>query len=197
VVHGDRMDSGIPGGAEVLLSKDIVRDITEGNLSIVRDLCSRALQNRIVLFRSCICEGLELAETPTAEGLNALGRLIAVSAVLNSVGDLGRIPEGRIRGRVTADALLSYLIGSVGAHGGASLFRKMKDLGVLVATRDADLVVALLAIRKGDTLNTRALAESLREIYIERVDESMEKRKSWSVPNGFADELRKRALQEE
>lgn len=185
----------MPEGAAILVAKDIIRDIVEGEVTIADNLAKRATRNEIVLIKSCICEGLRLAEPVTVRGLHALAHLIAVSKIVNYSEPENREVEGQRYGFVTADALLSYLIGPLGTKEDShAMFHQLWLTGIVPRTLDAHVAAAMLAAREGDTLHTASFAKTLMLTYVARAAVSMEDREDWDITKQFADKLREKAL---
>jgi len=182
-------------GDVIIVAKDIVRSIIEGQVDIVDKLVSAADKDEIVLLKSCICEGLNLAQPVTASGLHALGRLISVSRLVNYSDAEDRKLEGQRHSFITVDALLSCLIGALGARENLDIFDQLWLHGIMPLSRDAELVVALLAARDGDAFHVSTFARSLELIYFSRVDSSMEERQRWIISDEYADKLRSEATQ--
>ena len=64
---------------QVMIAADIVRQVVEGDTRALTILQERFAGHRVVLLDVCLCEGLESAEAPTAEGLSALAALIRMA----------------------------------------------------------------------------------------------------------------------
>ena len=186
----------IPLGAEIFLAKGIIQNIVEGETAIVDRLAQKATNNDIILLKSCLLGGLELAFlSVTVNGLHALGHLIAVSKIISRNDSVNNKCQNNRFAHVTADALLSMLICTLGSQDSLGGLEKVKESGIVLSTRDADLVAALLAVKDKDRFYVSNFVKLLKLIFIEPTDFSIEERQNWSVSEEFTEKLREKALQ--
>jgi hypothetical protein len=69
---------------EVLIAADVVRQVVEGDTRALTILQERFAGHHVLLLDACLCEGLESAEAPTAEGLSALAAMIRIADMVRS-----------------------------------------------------------------------------------------------------------------
>lgn len=173
----------------MIVGKNVVKDVIEGGVDCIEKLAAERECEEIDLLKSCICEGLELAQNPTFEGLHALARLICLSKIVTIV--CGEQAESNGTAVITCDALLSFLISPVFDDVDASqMFGDLSNAGVSLVTRDADIVAALLCVKAGDNLYTDRFAQVLKAVEIEMVEASTEERREWVVSDEFISEQR-------
>jgi len=177
----------------MILAKDIITDIIEGDCELMAWLREKALEHELVVLKSCVVEGLERADPATPPGLRALAALIAMSRFQTAPTD-ERPTVDKTAGRtirLTADVLLSCLLGRVGS----SIIQRMTD-DFPVIINDALLVAAGLSVRDEDELHPANLAAALRITTMHLVDVPDADRTCW--PENFSDEaisrLRTKAL---
>jgi len=176
----------------MILAKDIIASVIEGDAGMIVWLRNQAQEHELVVLLICVIEGLERADPATPRGLRALAALIAMSRFQTTpTGDRRAIGENDKTIRLTADVLLSCLLGRVDS---AIIGRLAEDFPVLI--NDALLVAALLSVADGDALCPDNLAGLLRTTTMTPVDAAETDRANW--PKQFSAEaitsLRAKAL---
>lgn len=177
----------------MILAKDIITDIIEGDCELMAWLRGKALEHELVVLKSCVVEGLERADPATPSGLRALAALISMSRFQTTPMDERPtidVSHGRTV-RLTADVLLSCLLG----RSDSSMVHTIaKDFPVII--NDALLVAALLSVDDEDQLHPENLAAVLRATIIHLVDVSDADRARWpeEFGPGAISRLRSKAL---
>jgi len=157
-----RRKKSVPKNAVVIVARDMVRSIFEGETNIVDGIIQMAAKNDIVILKSCICEGLKESSPIKVEGLHAIGRLLSVSQIVSFSPEEDDRLQGKKRAFVTADALLSYLIGPLARTGKfKTLLGQLWLNGVVPMTRDVDLFAAFACVREGDEIYPSELARAV------------------------------------
>jgi hypothetical protein len=193
MTKSDRKQRDTPQDAVVIVAKDMVRSILEGETTIVNNLVRMAAENDIVLLKSCICEGLKESTGLKVEGLHAIGRLLSVSQIVSFSPEEDVQLQGMNHARITADALLSHLIGPLAnTDNSKDLFGRLWLNGIVPMTRDVDLFAALACVRKGDDLHLGKFASTLTLLFVENAD--LLSPEEWFVSKEFIDELRVKAM---
>ena len=177
-----------------IVAKCLIREIVQGDVALGEWLAHRINHNEILLLKGCICAGLNIATDVTTRGLHALGHLISISRIVNYGGDDGRVPKEQEQAFVTADALLTVLIGSFDTSHFEYAIRQLWSLGAPVVTHDAELIAALLSVREEDNYRIDEFVKILELTYIGYIDKSLEDRKDWDISADFGDSLRRKAV---
>ncbi len=189
-------DMLIPEGSEILVATNYMKEIIEGRAEIVDGLKKIATQNDIVMIKVVLSEGLEKADKATAEGLKALGRLIAVSSKIVNYSE----EEDEIifredkKALVTADILLMCLIGPDSAAAVIDMLHESWLAGVMPYTWDNELVLALLSVKEGDIFNIETFASVLKVLYIARNEDTIEDRLEWDMTERSVKKIRDKAM---
>ena len=183
-----------PADALIFVASDILGEIVEGRTDIVDGLLAGATRANVKLLKSCICEALASTTAPTASGLHALGRLLAMAELPDS-HDWSLDTEDPEYRLLHADLFLAALIDREEVPAIAALLQQWRSEGAIPIVKAAELVVALLSVKEGDPLSALKFAYVLALTEVERADASTEERAAWSVNNGDRDELRRRVME--
>jgi|GEM_PF-4736902 len=182
-----------PQGAVVLVASSIVRHILGGETDIADNLVAVAADNDIVLLKSCLCEALKECTSSTVEGLHAVGRLLSLSRIVSFSPEEDVQLQSMKHAHVTADALLSRLIGPLAtADNSKELFGQLWLKGVVPMTRDVDLAATFACVREGDELHLGRFASTLTVLFLENTH--LLPPGEWFVSEEFIDELRTKAM---
>jgi hypothetical protein len=158
----------------MILAKGIIVSVIEGEKGMMDTLRRHSRECELVLLLSCLIEGLERAESPTARGLRDLAELISI-AHLKVIGDRSVCePNAQTQGMLTPDALLSGVLGRIEGSAITGMFRQIP-----IVTSDASLVAALLCVEDEDDLTTANLAEILSVTTVTLADSSETDRATW------------------
>ena len=158
----------------MILAKDVVTSIIEGDVDMMAWLRDQAEEYELVVILSCIIEGLELADPATAKGLRSLAELISISRFETMPEQRKAAHEGGTTIRLTADVLLSCLLGKIDS----SVVAQMTDKYPVVIN-DGLLVAALLSVSDEDALHTGNLAAVLKNTRMQLVDPATTDRPRW------------------
>lgn len=162
----------------MILAKDIVANVIEGDRDLMSWLRDQAQEHELVVLLSCVIEGLERAHPATPQGMRALAALVAMSRFqMTPTGKRPAVSDTHGRTiHLTGDVLLSCLLGRIDS----SIIRRMtEDFPVII--NDALLVAALLSVLDGDELHADSLAAALRVTTMHLVDPAETDRASWPV----------------
>ena len=158
----------------MILAKDIMASVIEDDVDIMTWLRDQAQDNELVVLLSCVIEGLERARYPTSKGLRALGELISISRFQPMQEQTGTTSEEGTTIRLTADVLLSCLLGRIDSSIIAQVTQKFP-----VVINDALLVGALLSVADEDDIHPNNLAAVLKLTTMHLIDPAETDRVSW------------------
>lgn len=185
---------------ELLIARDIVTKIAEGDVSIVDNLINRSVEyDEIVLLTSALAEGIENAKHATAEGMHALADLVCHSRIENSLmppcskKDDG---ESLAIGYLKHDFLLKYMIApNADDYLETLLDENFPINGFRFTTHDFRVAIALLCLRDTDLINSGAFGRLLNIIYVDLSEEADRDCDEWVLSEEFIENVRTKVFE--
>ncbi len=186
----------------IFVATDIITSIAEGDVSIVNNLQRRRYEyDEIVLLSSVLAEGIKKSVNSTVEGMHAIARLIGLSRIDNIVHEGEEFDEadgeGLQRGFIPFQFFLKYILDPNAENVLTNMLVESDPEFSGFETSHAQIATALLCLRKGDNLNTKAFGLLIKKLHINMGNGEHSNLHELYLPEEFIKKVRTEVLGED